>query len=168
MNLHAFLHIHKEMPLGFHCTSYKIHIMSPPLYYAELSNPVLKKPQTLYFMRDCSHPHIPAQLLLIRTRWTNPGEGKWSLRRQGRCWVHPQGSLILCSGDKSPPRAQHHKVKPSTILEGRGGPVLTQLTHSWGKLASCWDTGKSLATRRNSKEDTWARWASVPCVTFSN
>lgn len=81
-------------------------------------------------MRDCSHPRILAQFLLIRTRWTNPGEGKQGLRRQGRCWVHPQGSPILCSGDKPPLRVQHHKAKPSTIPGGQRGSSSDTHTHS--------------------------------------
>lgn len=41
--MYAFLHIHKVMPLGFHCASYKIPIMPPPLHYAELFNQVFLK-----------------------------------------------------------------------------------------------------------------------------
>lgn len=48
MNLYYVLDIHVVISLGFHCISYKNHIMSPPLYYAELFNPVKKKHTVLH------------------------------------------------------------------------------------------------------------------------
>lgn len=135
-------------------------------------------------MRDCSHPHIPAQFLLIRRRWTNPGEGEAGFEEAREMLSAPtresHSSCALVT-NLLWGLGQHHQVKPSTIPRGkRVSRSETQLTHAMGKLASCWDigkagilcwdTGRSLATRRNSRADTWARCYTLlpaPRVTFS-
>lgn len=105
-------------------------------------------------MRDCSHPHIPAQFLLIRTRWTNAEEGKQGLREARETLSAPTGEPHPAFWWQIPSESSVSttKASPAPTLEGSEGPALTQSSatpgESWhsaglqGKLAFSWHAGK--------------------------
>lgn len=133
MNLCYVLDIHVVISLGFHCISYKNHIMSPPLYYAELFNPVKKKTHTA--SRDTAAAPVPplAFFLLIRITWTNLGEGKPGLKvwgGEGGADSTRRGASFCTPVTNPPCSAGSSQPSPAASPEAARGPVVKHSSRS--------------------------------------